>query len=248
MALKNIWSKTAEWMRAHNPGRYGGEQAGVGDDGLISDEAKEAAEAKNAVVVKTVPQNDKAQSLEKLQGSFDTLVDKLQGINEHLGRQVSQHEELMSRIEKLPEILESFPAVVANQGKLTEQLFEQLKTSVLKEQQFVETIEKIPAETAKQTDALTDIDHQLAAAADIDVQMSERFKKFNETLGKLDESTVSQRESVMQMSKTFMTSDRYMKYLMTKQNKRFMWVFTISVGVCFTVILILAGIIIYLRQ
>ena len=256
MALKNLWTKTSKWLRNQDLGGFADNNAQVGSDGLINAESntqsptgESQAGQKNEVVVKTTAgAMDKTQSLEKMQQSFDKLVDRLQGIHEHLGRQVTQHEDLMSHIEQLPKILESFPAVVGNQSKLTEQLFEQLKTNMLKEQQFVETIEKIPAETAKQTDTLTSVNHQLAAAADIDVQMSEKFKKFNETLNKLDQSTQSQTESILQMSKTFVTSDRYLKYLMSKQNRRFMWIFTVAISVCFAVIVILTGIIIYLKQ
>jgi cell division protein FtsL len=52
----------------------------------------------------------------------------------------------------------------------------------------------------------------------------------------------------MQMSKTFAASDRYLKYIVSKQRKSFMWVFMIALGVCVAAILILAGIIIYLRH
>jgi hypothetical protein len=153
----------------------------------------------------------------------------------------------MNRIEKMPELLESFPSVVENQKQLTEKLFEELKSAVTKNQQFVEAVEKIPTETGKQTDALVDINHQLAAAADADVQMAESFNKFNETLEKLDESTVSQTDGIMQMSKTFSASDRYLKYIMSRQHKRFVWIFIVSMGVCLLAILILTGMIFYLK-
>jgi hypothetical protein len=112
----------------------------------------------------------------------------------------------------------------------------------------VDTVERIPDEIARQSDALVDIDHQLAAAADADVQMAESFNKFNETLGKLNESTVGQTDGIAQMTRTFATSDRYLKYIISKQNRRFVWVFVAAVGVCVAVILIFAGIIIYLTQ
>ena len=154
MALKNLWTKTSKWLRNQDLGGFVDNNAQVGSDGLINAESNTPSPAgespagqKNEVVVKTAGAMDKAQSLEKMQQSFDKLVDRLQGIHEHLGRQVTQHEDLMSHLEQLPKILESFPAVVENQCKLTEQLSEQLKTNMLKEQQFVETIEKIPAES-----------------------------------------------------------------------------------------------------
>jgi len=255
MGLKDFWLRISSWLRAHKLFPAGDYQPQLNDQGLISQDdgsaesaVDEQADQSKQVIVKTVQPVSKPESLEKLQQGFNKLIKQLQDINEHLNRQVAQHENLMSRMDKLPELLESFPAVVENQKQLTEQLFEQLKTTAAKDQQFIDAVEKIPAETAKQTDALVDIDHQLAAAADTDVQMTENFNKFNQTLDKLDQSTVAQTDSIMQMSKTFATSDRYLKYIISRQNKRFLWIFMIAIGVCVLAILILTGIIIYLRQ
>jgi len=257
MAIKDIWSRTSSWVRSHKPSRLRGYQPQVDDDGLLNadvestettfEEEEKGAQNKQ-VVVKMVQPVDKSQSLEKLQAGFDKLIEQLRGINGHLDGQVAQNENLMGRIEQLPKLLESFPAVVENQRQLTEQLMEQLNAAATKQEQFRDAVEKIPTETAKQTDALVDIDHQLAAAADTDVQMVENFNKFNETIDKLNQSSISQRDSIMQMSKTFAASDRYLKYILSRQRKSFMWVFTIAMGVCVLAILILAGVIIYLRQ
>ena len=255
MTLKDFWSKASSWIEARKPSRPTDYQPEIDDEGLISQgvaSTEPAAEDKtgeiNQVLVKTVQPMDKTQSLEKLQEGFDKLVEQLEGINNHLNRQAAQNEELMSRIEQLPKLLESFPAVVENQKQLTEQLLEQLKATATMEQGFIETVEKIPTETAKQTDALTDINHQLAAAADVDVQMTEGLNKFNETLDKLNQSTIGQTDGIVQMSKTFAASDRYLKYIISRQRKSFIWVFTAALGVCLAAILILAGIIIYLRH
>ncbi len=255
MGLKDFWSRTSSWLRAHKLPGATNYQPQVDDEGLINHNAEstetaadEQATKSSQLVVKTPQPATKPQSLEKLQAGFDRLIERLQSINEHLDRQITQHEDLMGRMDKLPKLLESFPAVVENQKQLTEQLFEQLKATTVKDQQFVDAVEKIPTETAKQTDALTDIDHQLAAAADADVQMAESFNKFNETLDKLNQSTLGQTDGIMQMSKTFATSDRYLKYIISRQNKRFMWIFVIAIGVSVLAILLLTGIIIYIRQ
>jgi len=252
MTLKDFWAKTSNWLRAHKPAGPKDYQPQIDDEGLISQDAESAEDEQpdqgSPVVVKTVQPRSKSESLEKLQAGFDKLVEQLQGINEHLNRQVTQSEDLVSRIEQLPELLESFPAVVENQKQLIEQLLEQLKAAATKQEQFIDAVEKIPTETAKQTNALVDIDHQLAAAADTDVQMAESFNKFNETLDKLNQSTIGQTDGIMQMSRTFAASDRYLKYIMSRQRKSFMWVFMIAMGVCLVAILILTGIVIYLRH
>jgi len=257
MTIKDIWAETSNWLRSHKLSRSANYKPDVDDDGLINQEAESTETAvsqagptgtqSDKLVVKAVPPMDKHESLEKLQQGFNKLVEQLQGINEHLNRQVTQHEDLMGRIEQLPSLLESFPSVVENQKRITEQLIEQLRAAAAKNQQFLDAVEKIPNETAKQTDALVDIDHQLGAAADTDVQMTESFNKFNQTIDKLNHSSLAQTDSIMQMSRTFATSDRYLKYIVSRQNKRFVWVFITAMGICVAVILILTGIVIYLR-
>jgi methyl-accepting chemotaxis protein len=257
MTLKEIWANTGRWLRAHKPSIGPAHQPEIDDDGLISQSSEPAAPAGdgsvqagdqgNNVVVRAVVPADRQESLQKLQEGFDKLVTQLQDINEHLNRQAAQHEDLMGRIQQLPGLLESFPAMVENQKRITEQLLEQIKASAAKNEQFIDAVEKIPSETAKQTDALVNIDHQLAAAADIDVQMTESLNNFNESLNKLNQSTVSQTDGIIQMSKTFAASDRYLKYIISKQNKRFMWIFIAAISVSVAVILILAGIVIYLK-
>ena len=253
--LSRTKSKTGGWLRAHKPSGLKGYQPEVDDEGLIAQDVEQKETAgdekpgeSDKVEVKTIQPVKKQESLEKLQEGFNKLIGQLQGINEHLNRQVTQHEDLMSRLEQLPKLLENFPAVAENQRQVIEQLLEQLKASAAKSQQFVDAVGKIPTETAKQTDALVDIDHQLAAAADTDVQMAESFNKFNETLDKLNQSTLGQTDGIMQMSKTFATSDRYLKYIISRQNKRFLWIFVTAISVCALAILILTGIIIYIRQ
>ncbi len=267
MALKEFWSKTSSWLRSQRLSSGADYSGQIDDEGLIStsedavepsrekqtgqgviEEEDEKAQQSDKVVVKAVQPSGKTESLEKLQEGFNELIGQLKGINENLNRQISQHEGLMDQMNKLPRLMESFPDVVANQKELTEQMLEQLKATATKNQQFIEAVEKIPTESAKQTDALSNIDHQLAAAADTDVQMAGNFNKFTESLDKLDQSTVSHTDAICQMSKTFAASDRYLKYIMSRQRKSFMWVFIIAMVVCTLAILIMAGIIIYLKQ
>ena len=258
MTLKQFWAGTGKWLRARKPFTTLHPQPQIDEDGLISQnedppepvtETPPANEAEgDKVMVKAVPTIDPQESLEKLQTGFDKLVEQLHGINEHLNRQATQHEELMSRIEQLPKVLESFPGAVENQKQIIEQLFEQLKGTAAKNEQFMDAVGKIPNETAKQTDALVKIDQQLAAAANIDVQMSQSFNNFNETLDRLNQTSMGQTDGILQMSKTFAASDRYLKYIISKHSKRFMWIFIAAISVCAACILILTGIIIYLNR
>ena len=242
MELREIWSHFTSWLRKQLPSSHSDyERPQLSDDGLIIHNQAPAADKSpfQAVAVRGKPE------VEKFQTGFETLIEQIQGINQHLDKQVAQHENLIARIEQFPKLLENFPAVVENQKVLTEQLVLQLKANILKDQQLLSAIEKIPAESAKQTDALLAIDRQLAAAADVDIQMTETFTKFNDTLGKLNQSTKDHTDGISQMSRTFAASDRYLKYMVARQTRQFMWVFYTAIGVCVVVILLLVGIIIF---
>ena len=73
------------------------------------------------------------------------------------------------------------------------------------------------------------------------------MKAGSATLDRLNQTSMGQTDGILQMSKTFAASDRYLKYIISKQNKRFMWIFIAAISICSTVILILTGIIIYLK-
>ena len=258
MSIRELLLRFTHWLhnRLNPHGDFGlprinGEGLMTGNNQYTADQPPNSSNAPGAneqSAIKAVAVRGKSESLEKLQAGFDRLIDELGGINDHLRRQVAQHETLIERIDQLPKLAESFPASLEGQKQLTEELISQLKTNVLKDQQMLSAIEKIPTEEAKQTDALINIDRQLAASADVDVQMTETFNKFNESLGKLNQSTKEHSDGISQMSRTFAASDRYLKFIVSRQARQFMWVFYSALAVCIVVILVLVGIIIYLSR
>jgi ABC-type transporter Mla subunit MlaD len=257
MTLREIWTGTSNWLRSRRYEHAGQCEPVLDNDGLLTmalepeedfEGTRSARSPRGPVVINPVTTLERRESVEKLQEGFNRLIDQLQQINDHLNQQLSQHQELMGRVKQLPQLLESLPSAVENQKNLTSQLLEQLRTTAAKDQQFIDTVGKIPAETARQTDTLTLINHQLAAAADTDVQLAESFVKFKDTLERLNQNTVCNTQGIVQMSKTFAASDRYLKYVVTKLNKRYAWVLAIAISVCGAAVCTLAGIIIYLAK
>ncbi len=269
MTLREILAGTSNWLRSHRYEPAGHSGSELDGDGLLTmaldapdrdadipslrvgrvrASAKRGTSSSRASLdgAAAVTSLDRRDSVEKLQEGFNRLIDQLQQINEHLNEQVSQHHDLMGRVKQLPQLLESLPSAVENQKILTTQLLDQLRSSAVKDQQFLEVVGRIPVEASRQSDMLGSIDRQLAAAADADVQMAAGFLKFKDTLDRLNNNTVSNTEGILQMSKTFATSDRYLKYVVNKLNKRYAWVFGIAVGVCAAAICALTGIILYL--
>jgi ABC-type transporter Mla subunit MlaD len=257
MTLREIWTGTSNWLRSRRYEPAGHCEPVLDNDGLLTmalepqedfEDTSSARTARGPIVVNPVTTLERRESVEKLQEGFNRLIDQLEQINDHLSEQLTQHHELMGRVRQLPQLLESLPSAVENQKHLTTRLLDQLRATTAKDQQFIEAVGKIPAETARQTDALTMINHQLEAAADADVQLAGNFVKFKDTLDRLNHSTAKNTEGIVQMSKTFAASDRYLKYVVTKLNKRYAWVLAIAMTVCGAAICTLAGIILYLTR
>ena len=251
MNIHEIWDRIQRWLRIKQPqfDIFGD----VDELGLLRSEPETQEEEKpmrsewgSGVMVRKSP--DKTQSLERLQEGFNRLVSQLEDINQNLSQQANHQQELIDKISQLPKVVESFPSAIANQQRMIEHLSEQLDAASAANQQFIEAVKKIPDEAMRQTDALHSMNRQLSSLADTDVVMNENFSKFNNTLEKLNASTASQTDSVVQMSQTFAASDRYLKYLMAKQNRNFMWIFFSAMGVCVFAILALIIIIVFMNR
>ncbi len=176
----------------------------------------------------------KKDSAEMFNEAVNKLVDTLGGINENLDRQVQQNQQLVQRMDVLPDMLSTLPKAVEEQRQAFARVAEQLARKV-------ERDEKVAEE-------LAGIHEKVAASTEIDTQMSENFGKFSDTLGKLDQDTVCQTEWLQQISHTFLASERYMKHTLAKQQTRFYWVFGVSLGVCFFVVVaLIIGIVLLIK-
>lgn len=164
----------------------------------------------------------KKDPAEVLDEAVNKLVDKLENINDNLDRQIKQNEQLVQKMDAIPDMLMSIPKVVEEQRKIFADVARQLQFKVEHDKKVAEE--------------LSGIHEKVAASAEVDARMSENIAQFSSTLGKLDTDTVSQTEWIQQMSKTLSASERYMKYTLSKQQTRFHWIFGIALGISFLAI------------
>ena len=221
MAIRELISRTGKWFSVRKSLYEPLRKTPASD--MMSD---------SSVISRVNGHIDRVDALQVIQQSFEQLVEKLGGINGNIDRQIKQNEELIQRMAELPHLLQNFPESLKNQKAVIDGMIEQLKVQALKNQQFIDTVEKIPAATDKQTDAISGMAVQLAASADVDAQLAAGFAKFNSITDKLKDNVENQTDSIIQLSKTFSASDRYLKYILNTQHKRFIWVFVISLSVC----------------
>lgn len=239
MGLKTLLRKTTGWMK--NDKNRDDFISDCDDQGLIAikelDEDRTGPQSQISQLIRNRIENDnKARAVEVVQQGISELGEQMQGINDHLSSQLSQQQELVGRIEKLPGILESLPAMMEKHGQTMDAVVEHLKHGNCSSEKINEMLEKIPQETSRQTEALTEINSNLQNAAQTNSHIRENFSKLISTMQKLDANTVAQSESIIQMSKTFASSDRYLKYLVSRQNRRIVFMFILTLAITATAI------------
>lgn len=194
----------------------------------------------DSVIAHRQSRTDGNHSIEMMQAGFDRLAESLDRINENLTRQVEQNHELTRRIDELPRFLDNFPRLLDNQKQAVDEVVSQLKVQAIRQQSFTEAVEKIPQAADEQTTSIKDMAGQMAASAAVDAQIKESLVIFNSNVDKLKDNIEGQTDGILQMSKTFSASDRYLKYIINAQHKRFMWVFIAAMAVSvFTVLSLL---------
>jgi chromosome segregation ATPase len=182
-------------------------------------------------------------SSEQISDVFGKLVDQLSSINQNISRQVRQQQAMVTRFDELPEILRNVPTQSEQQKVLIETLIEKLDSQIEGQRGVMETFGSVPVEAMKQTEAVERMTQKLGDAVDSDIQVSANLKDFKDAVVGLDGATAGQTESLEKLNATFTSSDRYLKYIISRQNNRMMVVFAVSIGIsAFAVIAMLSAV------
>jgi archaellum component FlaC len=255
MSLRNILLGTTNWLRSHRYEMINRSGPALDEDGLLIDELDDDHSAsggerlsRHAAPVAAVTTLDRRDAVEKIQEGFNCLADQLQKINDHLGRQLGQHEELMNRVRQLPQLLESFPQTVENHRQMGGELIHQLQTLAARQEQFLNAVGQIPTETARQTRVLGTIHDRLEAASETNEQLVTCMAGVGRTLGHLDASTVDNTAEMLDMRKKAAARDRYLANALLKFQRRIIWLFAGFAVLVTVVMAILIGLTVYLRS
>jgi len=171
------------------------------------------------------------ESLQKLTSGLGHMLEQLDSIGTNLDRQTSQNEKLIDSISHLPNILEEIPAHAQSQKEAIDAAISQIHESSANNQRVADALEKIPTVAAKQAQAFFEVKDQLQQNGETHEKMLDGFFKFNDNLEDLSSNSACQNDNLLRLGKSFASSERYFKYMLDKQSKRFMWVFIISMVV-----------------
>lgn len=228
MALKNLFAKLTGRSKKNKSGVETVERRdpaiGQGEGSVDNGTGDEQMEHS---LVQKVETPEKSEAIEKLNEGFNRLVGELEGINQSLGRQVTQHEQIVSRMEDFARVIESMPAAIEEQKRVFTALLDDLRE---KESRFVELISKIPEEASRQTQTLSEIHEKVSHSSQADTKLVEEFQGFGKTLSKLDENAGSQARHIEEINRLFGENEAFYKTSIQKMNRRFLWLSLAMLG------------------
>lgn len=225
--IHEIWSKIGQrWGRGKNQS-----QLAVEDDLLlINKNSNSVVSLRQADTASTVI-TKKKDSAEIVGEAIHKLVGRLEEINASISLQTQQNIQLVDKMNQLPDLLSGLPQQAQEQRQILQDLSAELKAKAQNDHKMLETVAAMTEQTSEQTHKLGQIEEHLHAAERTDLQLCDNMSKVGQSLEKLDLNTVSQTEWIQQMSRAFTATDRYLKYTLAQQQRRFMWIFAVSMAV-----------------
>jgi hypothetical protein len=122
MAFRNIFTKTGKWLQRMGQGKEERSSTSVS----YNEGVPETTIITD--IARTSERDESLARMEKLEEGFDNMINQLEDINGHL---------------------QSLPEFVKNQRMLTNQLIDYVRTSSETDQRLIDTMQRLPQETAK---------------------------------------------------------------------------------------------------
>ena len=163
---------------------------------------------------KVVKQDTKAR-LEKIEDNFNRMVDVLSSINDTVVVQKEYSEILQKSLSQLPEVLKMYPETVAHHNEIVNTLTTHLTDQAEGHEKLLTTIETLPSHAMQQMDKLVDINHRLERASEQHQMVLENAQ--------------AQSLSMANIGELLQSSDDRMNEMLSAQQKRFTFLFGLSI-------------------
>jgi Mg2+ and Co2+ transporter CorA len=173
----------------------------------------------------------KKDSAQVFQDAVEKLVDKLEQINAGISLRVQQNEQLLDKMNQLPDFLAGLPQHTKEQREILQELVTELKAKSAGEQKMLDAVVDMTEQSVDQTRKLGSINEQLQSSAKTDRQLCDNMGRFGDSLSRLGAETNTQTEWMQHLSRSLDATDQYVKLTLARQQNRFMWVFAISMTV-----------------
>lgn len=256
MEQKKLWSKMTGWLKptarpmsADGAGSGGADGDGAGSDGAFEPGANVdgGSSAASPIFGGGISKRRRNEvSLERLQEGHTKVIELIDSIQQHQGRQDVRAEEISSSLSNVARTLSNIDGASQAQTDRLTQIAEALQTGNERAGRWEETLAELPELARAQRDSLAAVAQQMEDAGERDSRMSSSLDSFREAVISLSDATTSSSVAVKSLQMSTLENHELVATLMKEQNKRFVMLFAVTLAL--VVIAIVAGMVALLQN
>ncbi|NOX59085.1 MAG: hypothetical protein GXP29_09540 [Planctomycetes bacterium] len=177
--------------------------------------------------------------LEKLQDGYLKVIDLVESIREHQGRQDERAVEFSNSLSKMAETLGEIEQGNRQQVDRLANIADELRAGNERADHWQEVLAEFPKTAQAQREALVGVTKQMEAVGDRDEKMTGSLDSLREAVTALGDATTASSVAVKNLQMTAIEDNERTANLLEAQNKRFSMLFAVTV--MFTVLALILG-------
>lgn len=223
--IRQWWNKVGRRFR----GKKDSSTVAVQDEAIVGRDANGVVPLRKNPDMAVIRKKDNA---ELFTDAMDRLVNRLEEINAGISLRVQQNEQLLEKMNQLPDYLSGLPQHTQKQSEILQELVTELKSKSSNDQKMLDAVADMTEQAAAQSSKLGSINEHLQFSNKTELKISDNMERLGDSMNRLNDQSVTQSEWIGHLSRSLAATDQYVKLTLARQQSRFMWVFAISMAVC----------------
>jgi chromosome segregation ATPase len=231
MEHASIWTRMGQWFKA--AGRGGQKLPKVSSDGLLDDDeaflgGDNGEAGDTAVAAPLTRRRQREQALEKLQQGYEQVIGLVDSIHTHLQAQDERTRQIAEALTRLANTTGRIPDAAEAQSQQLATIASQLEASNDRARRWEKTLFDLPKLAEAQRETLSGIGQELQSARQSDDRMAGTLDGLRDAVHSLGESSAASTRRLESLQEAASQRDESLHHLMKEQNKRFIWLFVVT--------------------
>ena len=233
MERVSVWTRMGHWLRSAGRGSSGDDLPPVSSAGLLADDDSgstrgEAEANQNGGLAPLSRRRQREQSIQRLQEGYEQVVGLIGSIHSHLEKQDQRTRQIADALTQLAATTARLPAAAEAQSTQLATIAAQLEASNDRARRWEQTLFDLPKLAEAQREMLSSIGGELEAARQADVRMADTLGGLRDAVHSLGESSAASTRRLGDMQEAASRRDENLQNLMKEQNRRFIWLFVVT--------------------
>lgn len=230
MDQASIWTRVGHWFKAAGRGAAADDSLGELSPPKLLNEEEAAPQGDNGSgeMAPLSKRRQREAALEKLQEGYEQVVVLMGSIHTHLQAQDERTQQIADALTTLAETTGRLPEVAEGQSQQLATIATHLEVGNDRARRWEQTLFDLPKLAEAQRDTLESIGRELEAKRHSETRMAETLDGLGGAVQSLGESSTASSRTLKELQQAAAERDDGLHTLMKEQNKRFIWLFVVT--------------------